>query len=451
MGLRRWFRTFRKMPRDLAERLDALEILTREMSKTNQAIVDLLQKQGQQVLLAEQDVKERAAIRSTLVSLDQRITSELDAVGATVKSTLDIASNEIKREVHSGRDEIEGEIHKAARDIIEGAVPLAASRFANGVRASVVEIQTIGAEIKIELHSASDEIKREIHVALDALKHTDNSVPSNDIAARSNVLERLAEHIKAQSVILPSWFWASESGARVRGLLRPLRPWSIRDYKKIRLGKDFDGGYVMIDDFDGVRAAISAGIERDVSWDSEIADRNIPVYQYDHTIDETPAAHPLFHFFPVKVAAADEPGALSINSILKERLADGQKDIILKIDIEGSEWAVFESVDPALLANCRQIICEFHELYRLAEPEFGRQAEAAFAKLTEQFFVHHIHGNNCGNIAIVGNVPVPESLEVLFANRRRYEPVPSSEVFPTPIDQPNQEGRADLFLGSFQF
>lgn len=73
-----------------------------------------------------------------------------------------------------------------------------------------------------------------------------------------------------------------------RAFLRPLRPYDLVDTPRIRLGRNFDGGYVMADCFDDVEAAYSLGINDDVSWDFDIAMRGIDVYQYDHTIDALP-------------------------------------------------------------------------------------------------------------------------------------------------------------------
>ena len=39
-----------------------------------------------------------------------------------------------------------------------------------------------------------------------------------------------------------------------------------------------DGGYVMLDDFAGVTAALSFGIDVNCSWDMQIAERGINVY-----------------------------------------------------------------------------------------------------------------------------------------------------------------------------
>lgn len=44
-----------------------------------------------------------------------------------------------------------------------------------------------------------------------------------------------------------------------------MEPYELVGFEKIRVGRNNDGGYVMVDDFDGIEAAYSIGINDDVS------------------------------------------------------------------------------------------------------------------------------------------------------------------------------------------
>jgi hypothetical protein len=219
----------------------------------------------------------------------------------------------------------------------------------------------------------------------------------------------------------------------------------------VRVGRQFDGGYVMLDDFNDVKAALSFGVSDDVSWDLEVANRGIHVYQFDDMIDQSPVQSPNFSFFKKRLASDDGPAQISLNSLLTERKRTGEDDFIIKMDIESDEWTALDSVDAELLTGCRQFVCEFHYLGRLAEKDFLDRAVRCLQKMSEVFFVTHVHGNNCGNIINVGNIALPESLEVTYVNRKRYKAEDIPQLFPTEVDMPNQEGRADIFLGSFRF
>jgi hypothetical protein len=81
-----------------------------------------------------------------------------------------------------------------------------------------------------------------------------------------------------------------------RKFLRDPQPHDIPGFAKRRAG-----GYVMLDDFDGVQAALSLGIGPEVSWDLDVARRGSRVLQFDHTVESSPQPHPHFVFSGLRV------------------------------------------------------------------------------------------------------------------------------------------------------
>ena len=65
-----------------------------------------------------------------------------------------------------------------------------------------------------------------------------------------------------------------------------LRPKDVYGKKKVRIGKEGDGGYVLLNDFENISIAYSFGICNDVSFDLELAEKNIDIFMYDHTIQK---------------------------------------------------------------------------------------------------------------------------------------------------------------------
>lgn len=66
--------------------------------------------------------------------------------------------------------------------------------------------------------------------------------------------------------------------------------------KRILIGRKADGGYVLLDDFENIKIAYSFGIDADIYFDKDLADRGIDVYMYDHTINSLPYENPKFHW-----------------------------------------------------------------------------------------------------------------------------------------------------------
>jgi len=234
--------------------------------------------------------------------------------------------------------------------------------------------------------------------------------------------------------------------------MRLIEPHSMIGYRKARFGSKYDGGYVMIDDFKGVTGAFSFGIANDANWDAAIADRGVPVFQFDHTIDEPPISRPDLIFTKARIAA--EPGqhgqTQTIDELVSIHGSPGKATLLLKIDIEADEWPVFDSVSEEALACFAQIAAEFHYFGNaMLDSEFYQRALRVLQKLHRNFAVVHVHGINGHPVCNIVNVMVPDIMEITFANRRRYSFGPSVETFPGPLDAPCHPNMPDVHLGRF--
>jgi hypothetical protein len=229
-------------------------------------------------------------------------------------------------------------------------------------------------------------------------------------------------------------------------------PQKVEGFSKIRVGSDHDGGYIMLDDFSNIDLALSFGVDTNADWDVGVANRNVGVQQYDHTIDSAPIVHDRIKFFKNKIVAASaDSSEVSIHSILEGAQITRDASVILKIDIESDEWPVFDACAVEDLKRFSQILVEFHNFAYSRDSVWLRRATRVMEKLASIFGVYHVHANNWCAMAAVGNVYFPDGLEVSFANRERYKLVEATELFPTPLDQANNPLKPDLYLGAFKF
>jgi Methyltransferase FkbM domain len=238
--------------------------------------------------------------------------------------------------------------------------------------------------------------------------------------------------------------------AAIIDFLSYLTPRRSVGFSKIRLGCNGDGGYVLLDDFTGVSAALSFGIATECSWDMAIAERGIDVYQYDHTVDGPPTANARFRFFKKKIAAVSSDQTESLGSVFAKLPATTER-VILKIDIEGAEWDVLDAATSEELARFSQIVGEFHGFANAADPAWRDTARRVLTKIRSVFDVVHVHGNNFAPFNIIANVAVPSTFELTLVNRAIYECHETDEIFPTALDQPNWADRPDIFLGSMRY
>ncbi|HXX07133.1 MAG TPA: tetratricopeptide repeat protein [Pseudolabrys sp.] len=233
--------------------------------------------------------------------------------------------------------------------------------------------------------------------------------------------------------------------------LRLLAPSRAIGFDKIRLGSAADGGYILLNDFTSIFRALSFGISLDDSWDTVLALKGIPVDQYDHSIEDAPTHHRLLKFSRKKISTLVGENSTTLDDLVAPLRGSGSPDLILKIDIEGDEWDVFDQVTPATLSRFSQIVGEFHQLHRVKEREFLRRTSRVFKKLSDSFSVIHVHGNNFGKVARIAGKMFPDTLELSFASRSRYRFESSSEQFPTILDMANNPFFSDINLGTFRF
>lgn len=244
--------------------------------------------------------------------------------------------------------------------------------------------------------------------------------------------------------------YSIDAAHAMKSALSLLRPYDVVGARKIRVGRAFDGGYVMIDAFDGVEAAYSLGINDDVSWDLDIALRDIDIFQYDHTIESLPINNSRFHWEKLGIAAFSSASMRSISDIISANNHDKSKNLILKCDIECAEWEALRHTSKGIISKFSQIVIELHDVSRLGDPE-DQTVRQALVNLTNCHRVVHVHANNYGGVRTVGGITVPNVLEVTLLRQDMGEFVPSRSLFPTSMDMPCNRNHADLYLGNFVF
>ena len=233
-----------------------------------------------------------------------------------------------------------------------------------------------------------------------------------------------------------------------------LSPMDISGAKYRRVGRDYDGGYIMLDDFSSrnIDVAYSFGISNDVSWDEEIAELGIDVFMYDHTIDELPRQHSRFHFFKKGVTGnPKEEGLETLSNLIAHNGHQNSENLILKIDIEGYEWSVFEETPSNVINQFSQIVIELHELNPSRSPADLSKVLSVLNKINQTHQSIHVHANGSCRISWLGELVLPHVLEVTYIRRADYADrlVQNTRTFPTKIDQPTNPSLPDIPLETF--
>lgn len=238
-----------------------------------------------------------------------------------------------------------------------------------------------------------------------------------------------------------------------RDIVRMLRPHRLKSADKLRIGRHFDGGYTMLDRFAGVEAAYSLGINDEISWDLDMAQRGVKIFQYDHTIEALPYKHPLFNWKPIGIGGKQDEDArlATLESLIEANGHRNNRNLILKCDVEGAEWDMLMCTPNAIISQFSQIVMELHNLHHMCDSGPADAVRKAIANLYANHRVVHVHANNYGGLGVVGGYSIPRVLEVTLARLDLGEFEASDESFPTMLDMPCNKDAADIYLGRFDF
>ena len=236
---------------------------------------------------------------------------------------------------------------------------------------------------------------------------------------------------------------SSEYYREIHGLLHVSE---AEGHELVRVGRDNDGGYIMLDDLPG-GIAYSFGISGDVSWDKAMASRGYDVYMYDHTIDGLPEKNPRFHWS--KLGIGDGSGKDDKLKTLEEYITrnghEGQRDMILKMDVEGAEWGFLESVKPEILAQFSQMSFEFQGMNKA---DICGKIPVLLRKINETHKLVHLHGQNWGFYVCTGGKTFCNQIEVTYVRKDKYRFNDDYDVsLPTDIDMPAITYIPDVSLG----
>ena len=234
-------------------------------------------------------------------------------------------------------------------------------------------------------------------------------------------------------------------------LKKVLRIKRVKNFPFVRLGRPtYDGGYLMADNFCG-NIAYSFGICDDVTWDLDAVRRGYEVFQYDMTIDALPVENEHFHFFREGIGAVKDPEN-SLDTLENFVIRNGHfynRNMILKMDVEGAEWGFIQTVPNRFLNRFDQMVFEFHNLIQTKNLlEMGLTIEL-LKKINETHTLVHLHANNNGTYLNFENFGIfPDTLELTYLRTDNYIFEDDENIFlPLELDRTNHPALPEIQLG----
>ena len=195
-----------------------------------------------------------------------------------------------------------------------------------------------------------------------------------------------------------------------------------------RVGSENDGGYVIWPHISKNTELLSFGIGDNVDFEEQMSALVKRIHAFDGSIDLLPRLVPKLEFHQLFVSSAKTTNSIDISEILS---GISCPILILKIDIEGSEWDVLDQISEAELRRFDQIVGEFHGLTSSTKGFDLKRKIEILEKIHSNFYLTNSHPNNWSHFNIVHGVPIPDVVELSFVRKdlpSTFHKIPSREL-----------------------
>lgn len=250
-----------------------------------------------------------------------------------------------------------------------------------------------------------------------------------------------------RNVFLSRGYFVSNTSKdnEVRDLLQSLTPYET-DKELIRIGGEGDGGYLVPDDLGGIEYCFSPGVARTANFECDLANRGIRSFLADYSVDGPPVESDMFHFEKKYLGAVNNEVFMTLETWIEMSLPDHGGDLILQMDIEGSEYDVLAQTPDTVWRRFRIVVVEFHGLHTMFNRYGLKFFSFCFQKMLRNFDIVHIHPNNVAISARRGRLAIPGVMEITFLRKDRVGWRKRSTAFPHPLDCPSFPGKRDPVL-----
>lgn len=219
-------------------------------------------------------------------------------------------------------------------------------------------------------------------------------------------------------------------------LLSKLRPVTFGG-ELIRQGPDVDGGYLVPDDLNGIKACFSPGVDRASGFELDCAEMGMDIFMADYSVEVPAESHINFHFTKKYLGSFTNDMYMTLDHWVIKHIPCEDEELLLQMDIEGAEYEVILNATENLLKRFRIIVIEFHDLDKLWNQSYFNIANKVFEKLLQTHAVVHNHPNNCASAIKMKGLEIPRLSELTFLRKDRVHHPEFVKNFPHPLDRDN--------------
>ena len=234
-------------------------------------------------------------------------------------------------------------------------------------------------------------------------------------------------------------------------LIKKLALVSVAGIPLVRFGSAYDGGYLIPDDLDDIKACFSPGVGALIDFENDCLSKGMKVFLADNTIDANTLPLGKFNYTNKNIGSYSTETLITIDEWVKSSDVKSSSDLLLQMDIEGHEYAAISNLSKDTQNRFRIIAVEFHGLNNLWSKDFFITASEVFNKLLETHMCVHIHPNNWDPFVKKDNIKIPISCEFTFLRKDRIKSYSKVTAMPHPLDTDNAQQNRTMVLPSIWY
>ncbi len=226
---------------------------------------------------------------------------------------------------------------------------------------------------------------------------------------------------------------------RIKAFLLMFRP-MLTEHDLVLIGAKGDGGYLVPEtELTQIDACFSIGCNFLWDFEKEIGERySIPSIIVDDITKKPPNLSPMQTYVPKWLGRFSDENVISLEELVNESQFSNSKDLLLQMDIEGSEFECIIHTPREVLQQFRVIVIEIHNLQNVLHHHLFMNAFYPLMNLfIEDFEVVHVHPNNACSTWEYKDIRFPEVIEVTFLRRDRIKAIGGYAELPHKLDQLN--------------
>jgi len=205
---------------------------------------------------------------------------------------------------------------------------------------------------------------------------------------------------------------------------------------KVRLGKNYDGGYIVCDKYGDYDFFLSGGIGDDLSFEGDLLNKfsSLNGVAFDGTVNSKDFEffHPRLQIVQKNIGSLDNDTTTNFSTYF-----DKYNNIFMKMDIEGGEVDFFSTLTDNNLLKIKQLVIEIHSADEVN----------ILSRLSKTHWLIHFHANSCCGTKEVNGVIVPNVYECTYIRKQDLSETPAFNITNIPdatLDQRNLEHKAEI-------